>query len=51
MLEVIYVLMSWLLMTLIVWAGLPLENRSLGAVVSIEIVAVLIWVCTVCFLA
>lgn len=51
MIDVLYVLMSWLIITLVLWVGLPIENRSLGAVASIEIVAVIIWIGIVCFLS
>lgn len=51
MISVLYVLMSWLIITLVLWVGLPVEDRSLGAVASIEVIAVLIWFGVVCFLA
>lgn len=42
MLGIMYVMASWLVITLAVWFMLPMEERSLGAVASIEFIAVMI---------
>lgn len=51
MIDVLYVLMSWLIISLVLWVGLPMENRSIGTVACIEVLTVLIWFGVVCFLA
>lgn len=50
MISIMYVLGSWLIVTVFLWAALPLEERSLGAVASIEIIVVSLWLLTVFFL-
>jgi len=43
MTSIIYLFVSWLLITLLITFMMPAHERSLGRVVSIELVMVLLW--------
>jgi hypothetical protein len=43
MIGIIYLFVSWLLITLLITFMLPAHERSLGRVASIELVMILLW--------
>lgn len=51
MFGIMYVMASWLVITLALWFMLPMEERSLGAVASMETIVVMIWLLFVFALA